>query len=77
MTCLLLVWIAHCKVHNDLGTMSDQGNIFLTYENLAFSMPLIAVVSIYVSANDPGGRVLGRWILALCESFVDSVCVPD
>lgn len=29
--------------------MSDQGNIFLTYENLAFSMPLIVVVGSYVS----------------------------
>ena len=31
--------------------MSDQGNIFLTYENLAFSMPLIVVVGTYVSVS--------------------------
>lgn len=29
--------------------MSDQGNIFLTWENLAFSLPLLTVVGAYVS----------------------------
>jgi hypothetical protein len=31
--------------------MSDQGNIFLTWENLAFSLPLLTVVGAYVSGR--------------------------
>jgi hypothetical protein len=37
------------------NSMSDQGNIFLTWENLAFSLPLLTVVGAYVSWDVPVG----------------------
>jgi len=44
---------------NQPKSMSDQGNIFLTYENLAFSMPLIIVVGTYVSPKWASHTLLG------------------
>ena len=32
-------------------SMDDQGNVFLTWENLAFSMPLLLTCGVYVSPN--------------------------
>jgi len=42
-----------------------QGNVFLTYENLAFSMPLILTVTVYVSCVFPS-----RPIIFLCREQV-------